>query len=89
MPAIKGAEATLSEAVKEGSEMTTLFYAVAAQNFLGLKGENSVIRRFIKGQAWGKLTGCEDDFGCLVLLSRGKVCLPVKTFCPCAKNICK
>ena len=65
MPAIKGADATLSEAVKEGSEMITLFYAVAAQNFLGLKGEKSVIRRFIKGQAWGKLTGCEGDFDCL------------------------
>lgn len=73
MPAIKGAEATLSEAVKEGSEMTTLFYAVAAQNFLGLKGEKSVIRSFVKGQAWEKLTGCEDDFGCLVSLSRVKV----------------
>lgn len=79
--------------------MTTLFYAVAAQNFLGLKGEKSVIRSFVKGQAWEKLTGCEDDFGCLVSLSRVKVfykevqvnqaCLPVKTSCPYAKNVCR
>lgn len=46
LPAIKGAEATLSEAIKEGSDMATLFYAVAAQNYLGLKGESSVIRGF-------------------------------------------
>lgn len=39
MPAIKGAEATLSEAVKEGSDMKTLYYAVAAQTYLGLKGK--------------------------------------------------
>lgn len=79
--------------------MITLFYAVAAQNFLGLKGERSVIRRFIKGQAWGKLTGSEDGFDCLFFLSRGKVsykevqvnqaCLPVKTSCQYAKNVCK
>jgi len=46
--------------------MTTLFYAVAAQNFLGLKGERSVIRGFIKGFAPGKLIGCENDFAHLV-----------------------
>ena len=75
MPAIKGADATLSEAVKEGSEMITLFYAVAAQNFLGLKGERSVIRRFIKGQAWGQLTGVRMILTACFFLSRGKVFL--------------
>ena len=79
--------------------MTTLFYAVAAQNFLGLKGEKSVISWFIKSQAWGKLTGCEDDFDCLVFyleerfsyeeVQVKRVCLPVKTSFPYAKNVCK
>lgn len=46
MPAIKGAEATLSEAVKEGSDMVTLYYAVAAQNSLGLRGERIVLLVF-------------------------------------------
>lgn len=52
MPAIKGAEATLSEAVKEGSDMVTLFYAVAAQNFLGLKGERGILRGFRPQENW-------------------------------------
>ena len=78
MPAIKGAEATLSEAVKEGSEMATLYYAVAAQTSLGLKGERIVIRSFIKGEDLRKLIGCEDDLcACFDHLEEGFSCKEV------------
>ncbi|KAL9963017.1 hypothetical protein ACROYT_G032178 [Oculina patagonica] len=48
LPAIKGAEATLSEAVKEGSDMKTLYYAVAAQTYLGLKVDTSEVVKAVK-----------------------------------------
>lgn len=34
----QGVEATLSSAAKEGTDMRTLYYAVAAQSYFGLKG---------------------------------------------------
>ena len=37
-PAAQGVEATLSSAAKEGTDMKTLYYAVAAQSYFGLKG---------------------------------------------------
>ena len=37
-PAAQGVEATLSSAAKEGTDMRTLYYAVAAQSYFGLKG---------------------------------------------------
>ena len=32
---------TLSEAIKEGTDMPTLYYAVAAQKYLGIQGNRS------------------------------------------------
>ena len=37
-PAAHRVEATLSSAAKEGTDMRTLYYAVAAQSYFGLKG---------------------------------------------------
>ena len=46
-------------------------------------------RAFIKGQSPGKLTSCEDDFACLVLLSSGKFYKEAQFYksCPSAENV--
>ncbi|CAH3150817.1 unnamed protein product, partial [Pocillopora meandrina] len=47
-PAAQGVEATLSSAAKEGTDMRTLYYAVAAQSYFGLKVDAAEVLKAVK-----------------------------------------
>ncbi|XP_027044135.1 dolichyl-diphosphooligosaccharide--protein glycosyltransferase subunit 2-like [Pocillopora damicornis] len=47
-PAGQGVEATLSSAAKEGTDMRTLYYAVAAQSYFGLKVDTAEVLKAVK-----------------------------------------
>ena len=80
-PAGQGVEATLSSAAKEGTDMRTLYYAVAAQSYFGLKGIMALMMYLLCiGQevCIGKNCVCSLNFG-LALPSKTRAQFPKLT----------